>query len=615
MNVVSQDVYTGLIYSENVVDVWKELNETYDKVDGTDVYNPLQKNNSVKQGHPNSTLATISHVGNLKLSNNVLLYDFIVVPSYFVSLLSVNKLIRDNKIFVGFDENKCYIQDLEREKILGTGGESDDLYLFDVNKSNSIGQSNMVMTFHVSKVVWHNRLGYPADQVLTVFKKDLNISDNSYVSLCQICQRAKKTREPFSLFDHKSKILDVDTTSDVDHLKFFDNLFPQSPKDDGRDSSVEDDVDTKSYVDHLKFFDNLFPQSPKDDGRDSSVEDGSLPHSEDLSIQKKTQSDGHTATQVDDQNCLTKSVEPTCLSEAMSDPNWVEAINNEIEALNRNNTWTICDLPASRKPIGSKWIWKIIYKASVDIERYKIRLVAKGFSQKEGFDYDETFSPMIKMSNDVYMTLPDGYNDENKSKVCKLNKSLYGLKHALRQWNVKLTTTFAEHGFKQSKFDYSLYIKQNVDRFIALLVYVDAIVIIGNDDVGIKEFKVFLNTKFMIKDLGVLKYFLARPTNIPLPENSVLGFKENTNDKENSVSRKGKKQHTISKSSSEAEYRSMSSASCEVVWLGNLLHSIGLKDLYHVELFCDNSSAIQIAANPVFHERTKHFEVDVHFLR
>ncbi|GJR33011.1 ribonuclease H-like domain-containing protein [Tanacetum coccineum] len=235
-----------------------------------------------------------------------------------------------------------------------------------------------------------------------------------------------------------------------------------------------------------------------------------------------------------------------------------------------------------------------------------------------------------------------GYNNENKSKVCKLNKSLYGLKQAPRQWNVKLTTALAKHGFEQFKFDYSLYTKHNGDKFIALLVYVDDIVITGNDDIGIKEFKVFLSTKFMTKDLGVLKYILgidivendfglcmsqrkyclellyeygllaARPVDIPLPENSVLSFEETTNDNYLSdfttyqklvgktlVSWKSKKQPTISKSSFEAEYRSMSSASYKVVWLGNLLHSIGLKNLYPVELFCDNSSAIQIAANSV----------------
>ncbi|GJU03349.1 ribonuclease H-like domain-containing protein [Tanacetum coccineum] len=158
-------------------------------------------------GHPNGTLATISHVVNLKLSNNVILYDVLVVPGYCVSLLSVNKLIRDSKMFVGFDENKCYIQDLKREKFLGIGSEFGGLYLFDMNKSNCIGQSNVVMSFHVSKLLWHNRLGHPAEQVLSVLKKDLNISDNTFVPMCEVYQRAKQTREPFPLSDHMSKTL------------------------------------------------------------------------------------------------------------------------------------------------------------------------------------------------------------------------------------------------------------------------------------------------------------------------------------------------------------------------------------------------------------------------
>ncbi|GKC96846.1 ribonuclease H-like domain-containing protein [Tanacetum coccineum] len=158
-------------------------------------------------GHPNRTLATISHVRNLKLTNNVVLYDVLVVPGYCVSLLSVNKVIRDSKMFVGFDKNKFYIQDLKIEKVLRISSESGGPYLFDMNNYNCIGKSNMVLSFHVSKLLWHNRLGHPADQVPYVLKNDLSISDNTYVPMCEVCQRAKQTREPFPLSDHKFKTL------------------------------------------------------------------------------------------------------------------------------------------------------------------------------------------------------------------------------------------------------------------------------------------------------------------------------------------------------------------------------------------------------------------------
>ncbi|GKD48314.1 hypothetical protein Tco_1277290 [Tanacetum coccineum] len=84
-------------------------------------------------GHPNRTLATISHVGNLKLSSKVMLYDILVVPGYCVSILSVNKLIRDSKMYVVFDEDKYYIQELKKEKVLGTSSEFDGLYFFDMD--------------------------------------------------------------------------------------------------------------------------------------------------------------------------------------------------------------------------------------------------------------------------------------------------------------------------------------------------------------------------------------------------------------------------------------------------------------------------------------------------
>nr|GEU33773.1 ribonuclease H-like domain-containing protein [Tanacetum cinerariifolium] len=178
---------------------------------------------------------------------------------------------------------------------------------------------------------------------------------------------------------------------------------------------------------------------------------------------------------------LNKSTEPTTYSEAIKNPNWIEAMNNEIEALNRNDTWIICDLLARRKAVSSKWLWKIKYKSTGEIERYKARVISKGFSQREGFDYLEIFTPVVKMSTvrylteDVYMTLPLGF-DNDKSK---------------------------------SKYDYSLFTKKSDNVFIMLLVYVDDIVITGNDMSKTDKFKMVLKSKFQIKDLGKLKYFLG----------------------------------------------------------------------------------------------------------
>ncbi|GKA88750.1 ribonuclease H-like domain-containing protein [Tanacetum coccineum] len=401
-------------------------------------------------GHPNGTLVVISLVGNLKLANNVMLYDVLVVPGYCVSLLSVNKLIRYSKMFVGFDENKCYIQDLKREKILGTGSESGGLML-----------------------------RHPDDQVLSVLTKDLNISDNTSVPMCET--------GPYRIHSRKG-------------YRYF--------------LTIVDDYSRVVWVYLVKTKDEL-PQSPNDDGRDSSNEKGSLSHtgSHD-STQGRNHGDRLTTTQIDDQNCsnviygiekyvnytklsrfnmcfatlLNKSVEPTCLSEALCDPNWVEAMNNEIEALNRNNTWTIYDLPIGKNPIGSKWLWKIKYKASGDIERYKARLVAKDYSQREGFDYDETFSLVVKMVTVRCLIALDVVNNWPMFQLDVMYSDLLE-DQAPRQWNAKLTTALAEHGFEHSKFDYSLYIKHNGEKFIALLIYVDDIVITGNDNVRINDFK------------------------------------------------------------------------------------------------------------------------------
>ncbi|GJR05503.1 ribonuclease H-like domain-containing protein [Tanacetum coccineum] len=201
---------------------------------------------------------------------------------------------------------------------------------------------------------------------------------------------------------------------------------------------------------------------------------------------------------------------------------------------------------------------------------------------------------------DVYMTLPEGYNNLDKSKVCKLNKSLNGLNQAPRQWNAKLPAVLAEHGFEQSKFDYSLYVKHKGKQIYLTNTRPD---IIYPTHCLSQHMHSPLQSHFKAA-LRVLRYLKGFPgCRIQFYKKSDLKLKAYT-DADWAKCLKIKKSIT----------GSMSSASCEIVWLGNLLHSLGSKNLYPVEFCCDYSSAIQIAANPVFHERTNHFELDVYFV-
>jgi len=215
-------------------------------------------------------------------------------------------------------------------------------------------------------------------------------------------------------------------------------------------------------------------------------------------------------------------------------------MQNEIKALEANDTWKIVDLPIGKTLIGCKWVYKIKQKEYGNIERYKVRLVAKGYTQREGIDYTDTYSPIARIATirtifaitaikdwhleqldidntflhgdlkeEVYMNLPPGITKRNINQVCRLTKSLYGLKQASKQWYEKLTSFLRNISFTQSSADNSLFLRKTESSFVALLIYVDDIILAGNCMNGIKEIKNQLHTTFKIKDLGQLKYFLG----------------------------------------------------------------------------------------------------------
>jgi hypothetical protein len=204
---------------------------------------------------------------------------------------------------------------------------------------------------------------------------------------------------------------------------------------------------------------------------------------------------------------------PSSYSEAIisGDSNkWTIAMHDEMESLEKNGTWDLVKLPREKKPIRCKWVFKRKEGISPNDEaRYKARLVAKGYSQIPGIDFNEVFSPVVKHSSirtllsivamhdyeleqldvktaflhgefeeDIYMEQPEGFIIPGKENlVCKLNKSLYGLKQSPRQWYKRFDTFMLSQGFKRSDYDSFVYLKSVNDSAIFLLLYVDDMLI------------------------------------------------------------------------------------------------------------------------------------------
>ncbi|GKA60702.1 ribonuclease H-like domain-containing protein [Tanacetum coccineum] len=547
---------------------------------------------NITVGHPNGTTAKIRKVGNLKLSSNIVLFDVLVIPEYCVSLLSVNKRARDSKLHVGFNEYDYILYHLgfEKQNILGTGSEAGGLYVFNTEcKAWEFKSNNRFLCFNVSKGIWYNRLGHPSDQVMSVLKTRLKQSSDIDQESIQIGEE-----EDFS------------KGNNFEHFEALNLLF-NTKESTGESNTL----------------------------RRSSRQSKLPPKLNDYVPNSKTRYDldkfvNHTWLSAE--NCsfvanVNKIFKPKSYEEAALDKNWVQAMNEETQALYENNTWDLVELPRNRRAIGSKWVYKTKLKSTGEIDRYKARLVAKWFNQKEGIDYEETFSPVVKIGTVRCLISLAVQNGWCLFQLDVNNAFLYGNldEDAPKQWNNRLTEALIETGFQQSGHDHSLYTKESGGSFIALLVYVDDIVLTGNNINEINNVKKFLSSKFKIKDLGELKYFLGIEVlktdkgglcllaKCHVTRRSVSGYCVFFNGC--MVSWKSKKQATLSKSSAEAEYRSMTAATCELIWVVNILKYLKVTNLLPAKLFCDNSAAIQIAANPVMHEKTKHFDLDVHIIR
>ncbi len=234
-------------------------------------------------------------------------------------------------------------------------------------------------------------------------------------------------------------------------------------------------------------------------------------------------------------------VEPTCFEQAVGNPKWDNAMDEEMATLDANDPWEFVVLLKDNKAIGCKWVYKVKHNADGSVSRYKARLVAKGYAQTYGIDYEETYSLVAKMTTvkviivmaatkgwslhqmdvknvflhgdlqeEVYMEQPPGYVDQTHlNLVCRLKKALYDLKQAPRAWSDKIGQYLVTSGFQTSNANFSLYVKKTDHGILFIVIYVDDLIIIGDSDADIFDLKKLLKQKFEMKDLGELRYFLG----------------------------------------------------------------------------------------------------------
>ena len=224
---------------------------------------------------------------------------------------------------------------------------------------------------------------------------------------------------------------------------------------------------------------------------------------------------------------------------------WREATDSEYESLLKNETWTLVPLPKNRNIVGSKWVFKVKHRADGTIDRFKARLVAQGYSQQQGVDYNEVFAPVTRansirvilsianamsmeihqmdvktaflngnLDEEIYMKQPKGYVDtKNPDYVCKLQKSLYGLKQAARCWNSVIDQSFKDSGYVQNKADPCVYVKNitrsNKKSIMIIAIHVDDLILACNDAQMMETEKADLQRKFEMKDQGEAHHILG----------------------------------------------------------------------------------------------------------
>ena len=247
--------------------------------------------------------------------------------------------------------------------------------------------------------------------------------------------------------------------------------------------------------------------------------------------------------------CAAEMDEPKTMNQAKKRPDaqkWMKAAQDEMDSLMEHDTWLLTKPPLGRKIIGSRWVFKIKHDENGEVERYKCRLVAQGYTQAQGIDYHETFTPVArfgsirallaiaakrkmyvhqmdvqtaflngKLEEDIVMSQSEGFEVEGKEDmVCHLHRSLYSLKQSPRFWKKELSCHLLKSGFQQSIADPCVFFQWKNGKLNMVSIYVDDLILVVDLMEDLQKMKADLSARFKMKNLGQVRYCLGIVCNV-----------------------------------------------------------------------------------------------------
>ncbi|KAK8674769.1 hypothetical protein V6N13_032872 [Hibiscus sabdariffa] len=336
------------------------------------------------------------------------------------------------------------------------------------------------------------------------------------------------------------------------HVVFDDNLLPRKDSCDdddvgilqsigGEPSSKEDEVPTKEEETQ---------DPPLEALKDMNLEEREVAYPRELNYVKGGEILGDPSKGVTTRASLKNTchyvafiscIEPKNIKEALNDDFWILAMQEELNQFDRSNVWTLVDRPHDKSTIGTKWVFRNKLDESGNIVRNKARLVAQGYTQEEGIDFDETYAPVARMeairmllafachhefklfqmdvksaflngfiNEEVYVEQPPGFEDPKfPNHVFKLSKALYGLKQAPRAWYERLSNFLVEKGFNKGNVDTTLFIKNDGKDILVVQIYVDDIIFGSTNELLCQDFAKLMQGEFEMSMMGELSFFLG----------------------------------------------------------------------------------------------------------